>query len=149
MTGAQETARDVMARRRQPPGRRQRVPTARLRKVEPLAGYTLPAPPPPRVASIVPDAWYALHPDNALTDAWQNGDVPQVTFGADDRQPVSDTTVAPYRWVALLEIEAQDGSRVAGDRLAGWSSPGRDRRTLRLHAGSAGLGAVGQRLTRG
>ncbi len=93
------------------------MPTARLRKVEPLAGYTLPAPPPPRVASIVPDAWYALHPDNALTDAWQNGDVPQVTFGADDRQPVSDTTVAPYRWVALLEIEAQDGSEW---RATGW-----------------------------
>lgn len=105
-------------RRRHRPGRRRSVPSARLANIEAVPGYS--APTGAQAAKTAPlpiDAWYSLHPDSALTSALQTGDVAEVTFGADDRKLVADTTVPPYCWVALLEIEAGDGSQWRG---TGW-----------------------------
>ena len=91
-----------------------------LCRLEPLSGYRLPAGS-DRVTEetplVFPDAWYALHPDAALQDVWRAGEVPELAFGADDRQKVPDTTLAPFRWIALLEIQAADGSQWRG---SGW-----------------------------
>src|SRR6478735_4890010 len=65
------------------------------------------------------DAWYATYPDPSIESIYRAGLTVAVerVFGDDSRERVNDTRIDPYRWVAMLEITASDGSRWRG---TGW-----------------------------
>jgi glutamyl endopeptidase len=68
----------------------------------------------------MPNAWYASYDDpglDVLSQRIPNLESLEIVLGRDDRQRVENTTIAPFKWVASLEIEASDGTRWLG---TGW-----------------------------
>ena len=62
------------------------------------------------------DAWYASYPDPGIERVFELG-ANEIVFGQDTRQRVSNTRIEPFKWVAMLDIDASNGSRWRG---TGW-----------------------------
>ena len=89
----------------------------RPRGLDPAFGYYSP-PVTGQEAAAVPvlDAWYAVYPDTGMQSIFEAG-VTEVVLGSDERQRVPNTVIEPFKWVAMLDITAADGSRWRG---TGW-----------------------------
>ncbi len=66
---------------------------------------------PPR--PVLVDAWYASFPDPAFQTLAARG-VNELVHGADTRRKVENTRIAPFKWTAMLEITAPNGSHWRG-----------------------------------
>jgi glutamyl endopeptidase len=85
--------------------------------LDPAFGYYSP---PVAVQEAAPlpilDAWYAVYPDAGTQRIFEAG-VEEVVIGGDERLRVPNTVIEPFKWVAMLDITAADGSRWRG---TGW-----------------------------